>query len=173
MSNNKQSWFWARQRAADELDWARVEELDPILIPRPLVLVTGAFDLIHAAHIRLLKTAREHAGKGSVLVAINSDSSVKERKGPTRPILTWPERAATIWALGLTDIMLEINSEEELDKLTMNLKPDYKVLGQEYIPLCGKYPFMKEIIVRQNPLSISTSYIIDRVKEALSREVST
>ena len=167
---NEHSWSWARQRSSDELDWARTDEIDPIVIPRPLVLVTGAFDLIHASHIRLLKTAREHAGKGTVLLALNSDESVRLRKGPSRPILTWLERASTVWALDVVDILLEFSTEEELDNLTKYLRPEFKVLGQEYIPQCGQYPWMHEIIVRQSPLSLSTSLIVERVKEALKHE---
>ena len=163
---NSKKRFWARQRASDELEWLRCEEVDPLQLPRPIVLVTGAFDLLHAAHLRLLRCAKEHARSGTVVVAINTDESIREGKGLERPILTWPERASTVWATGLADSIVEFTTESELDALTKRLMPEFKVMGQEYLPLEGRYPFMKEIFIHQSPIGLSTTSIIERVLRA-------
>lgn len=158
----KQNYFWTREQARDELEWSRASEVSKDL-PRPLVLVTGVFDLMHAGHMRMLFAAREKAGThGTVLVALNSDEWVRVHKGNQRPILNFVERAAALNYMPI-DVLCELNSERELRDLTMRLRPDLKVMGSDHVDVVGKYPYMRKMLVRNG--GVSTSTIITRILE--------
>jgi cytidyltransferase-like protein len=58
---------------------------------RPLVFTNGVFDLVHPGHVRYLRDAR--ALGGALMVAVNSDRSVRANKGPERPLNPEAERA--------------------------------------------------------------------------------
>ena len=65
---------------------------------RKIVFANGVFDLLHVGHIRYLKAAK---AEGDILVvALNSDSSTQQRKGPGRPVMTERARATVVAALG-------------------------------------------------------------------------
>src|ERR1700687_520679 len=65
---------------------------------RRVVFANGAFDLLHAGHVRYLEAARE---KGDwLVVGVNSDESVRRAKGPARPIVPEPERAEVVAGVG-------------------------------------------------------------------------
>jgi bifunctional ADP-heptose synthase (sugar kinase/adenylyltransferase) len=135
MPRNLANYQYVRQRSIplDEFKWIRVEDLHTLDLPRPVVLVTGAFDLLTASHMRLLFEARTKAGvNGTVLVAMNSDDSVSERKGPGRPVLTFVERTATLAYMPI-DVLVEFGDESELRKISEITKPDLQVAGQEYM----------------------------------------
>ena len=131
---NMANWLWARERnpALDDVKWLRVENLLGLELPQPVVLVTGAFDLLHAPHMRLLFAAREKAGyNGTVLVAMNSDASVRRRKGDSRPIMTYAERAAVLNYMPI-DYLVEFDTEEDLKALADIAKVNCQVAGPEY-----------------------------------------
>ena len=68
---------------------------------RKVVFTNGCFDLLHPGHVRYLRQARDLGD--ALVVALNSDRSVRELKGPNRPILTETERAEVMAALGCVD----------------------------------------------------------------------
>src|SRR5512145_3290729 len=68
------------------------------------VLTNGCFDLLHAGHVTLLEAARREGDR--LIVALNSDRSVRELKGPERPVLPQTERAETLAALECVDAVL-------------------------------------------------------------------
>lgn len=154
------NYYYCRERhlIGDELEWYRVDGMTAVELPRPIVLVTGAFDLLHVGHMRLLFTAREKAGKGSVVCAMNSDESVLDRKG--RVIQTWNERAATLAYMPI-DVLVEFNNEAELVKLAEYISPDLQVLGDEYTNT--RTLACPAAFVRTG--SMRTSEIIRRVRE--------
>jgi D-beta-D-heptose 7-phosphate kinase/D-beta-D-heptose 1-phosphate adenosyltransferase len=96
---------------------------------KTVVFTNGCFDLLHPGHVRLLEAAR---AKGDVLVvAINSDSSVRRLKGPQRPVLPQQERAAILASLAAVDAVT-VFSEETPSELLTRLLPDVLVKGSDW-----------------------------------------
>ena len=96
---------------------------------RRIVLANGCFDLFHVGHIRYL---RESAGQGDILVvALNSDSSVRALKGAGRPILSQRERADVLAAFEFVDY-ITIFREPNVEKVLLALKPDVHSKGSDY-----------------------------------------
>ncbi len=94
-----------------------------------IVLANGCFDLFHVGHIRYLREARE---KGDILVvALNSDSSVRKLKGRGRPILPQEERAEILSSFWFVDYVT-VFSETNVERILMALEPDYHVKGSDY-----------------------------------------
>ena len=96
---------------------------------KKIVFTNGCFDLLHVGHIRYLKEAR---AKGDFLVvAINSDSSVKKLKGPTRPIQAETDRAEILAALESVDATV-IFSEDTPENIITQIRPDVLVKGGDW-----------------------------------------
>ncbi len=96
---------------------------------RRIVLANGVFDLLHVGHVRYLEAAR---ALGDVLVvAVNSDASVRRLKGPGRPIMSVAERAELIGALGSVDAVV-VFEEDTVDRLVGALRPDVQAKGTDY-----------------------------------------
>ncbi len=96
---------------------------------KTVVLANGCFDLFHVGHIRYLRAAK---ARGDVLVvAINSDSSVRKLKGKGRPILPQRERAEILAALSAVDYVTIFN-EPTVTKVLLALRPDIHVKGSDY-----------------------------------------
>ena len=96
---------------------------------RRVVLANGCFDLFHVGHVRYL---RESAGQGDVLVvALNSDSSVRALKGAGRPLLPQRERAEVLAAFEFVDYVV-IFREPNVEKVLLTLKPDVHSKGSDY-----------------------------------------
>lgn len=114
---------------------------------KKLILVNGCFDLLHAGHIALLKTAHANACGGFVFVAIDSDKRVQELKGPDRPYICAKDRKEMLLACRYVDRVYVFDTEQELYDLYRVLKPDATVKGLEYLtqPIVGSQ-FCKEII---------------------------
>lgn len=96
---------------------------------RSIVLANGCFDLIHVGHIRYLEEARS---QGDLLVvALNSDASVRRLKGEGRPILQEEERAEILAAFSCVDFVT-IFPEDTVDQVILTLKPDVHAKGSDY-----------------------------------------
>jgi D-beta-D-heptose 7-phosphate kinase / D-beta-D-heptose 1-phosphate adenosyltransferase len=94
-----------------------------------IVFTNGCYDLLHAGHLSLLHSA---AQLGDVLVlAINSDASVKRLKGPERPLVTEAERAALLAALACVDAVTIFDEDTPLEALK-SVKPHVLVKGADY-----------------------------------------
>lgn len=94
-----------------------------------IVLANGCFDLIHVGHIRYLKEAKE---KGDVLVvALNSDASVRKLKGKGRPVLNQKERAEIISSFYFVDYVTFFD-ELNVSPVLLSLKPDVHAKGSDY-----------------------------------------
>jgi len=95
---------------------------------RRIVLANGCFDLLHAGHVSCLEQAAE---QGDVLiVALNSDASVRRQKGPGRPIMSHVERTAMLSALSVVDYVVTFD-EDTPEALIQALCPDVLVKGHE------------------------------------------
>jgi len=89
----------------------------------------GCFDILHPGHIHLLEQAR--AACDRLVVGINSDSSVKRLKGPTRPVQPEAARAAVLASLAMVDIVCAFE-EDTPEELLKELRPDVLVKGADY-----------------------------------------
>ena len=96
---------------------------------RTIVLANGGFDLVHAGHVRYLRAAK--ACGDVLLVALNSDASVRRLKGPGRPILPQAERAEIIGAFEFVDYVT-IFDEPNVESILRALKPDVHAKGSDY-----------------------------------------
>ncbi|MDX9981615.1 MAG: adenylyltransferase/cytidyltransferase family protein, partial [Lentisphaeria bacterium] len=79
---------------------------------RRLAMTNGCFDLLHRGHAEYLARARERAD--ALLVAINSDASVRAIKGPTRPVVAEQDRAFLLACLESVDAVLVFGEEKPL-----------------------------------------------------------
>jgi len=144
---------------------ARVVELKAA--GKRIVLSNGTFDLLHVGHLRSLAGARE---QGDVLiVALNSDASVRSYKGPRLPIQPEGERAELIASLRCVDFVT-VFDEATVDSLILLLKPDVHAKGTEYTPETlpereSVLSYGGEVAIVGDPKGHSTSWLIKRIRE--------
>jgi len=106
-----------------------LEELPALVAGRKVVLANGCFDILHVGHVRYLEGARK---LGDVLVvAINSDRSVRALKGDDRPILNENERVALVSALRCVDHVV-VFDEGDVTRVLDVLKPSIHAKGTDY-----------------------------------------
>ena len=107
----------------ESLDWLRTEQ------KKKIVLTNGCFDLLHSGHIFVLQEAKK---RGDVLVvALNTDESIKRYKGESRPIKPLEERAKIIAAMDVVDYVVFFDQDTPT-KLINFLKPDVLIKGGDY-----------------------------------------
>jgi rfaE bifunctional protein nucleotidyltransferase chain/domain len=102
-------------------DWRRAGER--------ITLANGGFDLLHVGHVRYLRGAKELGGK--LVVAINSDESVRALKGEGRPVMPASERAEIVAALVDVDAVL-IFPELDVRAIIHEIRPDVQAKGTDY-----------------------------------------
>ena len=107
-----------KQRVAE---WKRAGEL--------VILANGCFDLLHVGHVRYLHAAKQIGGR--LVVAVNSDDSVRALKGAGRPLMPDTERAEILAALADVDAVV-IFSEPDVRALIRELHPDVQAKGTDY-----------------------------------------
>jgi len=93
------------------------------------VLANGCFDLLHVGHVRYLHAAKQIGGR--LIVALNSDESVRELKGSGRPLMPAGERAEILAALADVDAVV-IFPEKDVRALIRELRPDVQAKGTDY-----------------------------------------
>lgn len=94
-----------------------------------VILANGCFDLLHVGHVRYLRAAKELGGR--LVVAINSDESVRTLKGAGRPLMPDTERAEILAALEDVDAIV-IFSEPDVRALIREIRPDVHAKGTDY-----------------------------------------
>jgi len=136
------------------------------------VFTNGCFDLIHIGHIHLLQQAREQGD--CLVVAVNSDSSVRQIKEPGRPVVPEGQRAEVVAALGCVD-WVTIFAEPDPLVLIRLLKPDVLVKGTDWSE--EEIVGAPDVIeaggqVLRIPLvpEISTSVMVERMHSAFRKE---
>ena len=139
---------------------------------RRLVFTNGCFDLLHVGHVRYLEAARSLGD--ALLVAINSDRSVRELKGEGRPVMGERERAEVLAALAAVD-GVTVFDELSPRSLIAEVLPDVLVKGGDYgldeihgreeVEAAGgrvlALPFVE---------GASTTSIIERIRKTVNRE---
>jgi len=117
-----------RDPAGKVRDWSAAERWR-VSQPGRVVFTNGVFDLLHPGHVDVLLGARR-AGD-ALVVAINSDDSVRRLKGPTRPVRSEAERAYVVAALEMVDCVVVFEQDTPLE-LIERLHPDVLVKGGDY-----------------------------------------
>jgi D-glycero-beta-D-manno-heptose 1-phosphate adenylyltransferase len=126
-----------RLAAGEHLGMGRVYSTSEILKLRGewklagkvVVFTNGCYDLLHPGHIRLLESARS---LGDVLIlALNTDTSVRRMKGPTRPLISEGERAELAAALAAVDAVT-LFDEDTPRELIAQVLPDILVKGADW-----------------------------------------
>ena len=126
-------WLWnerlsSRDKRVDLDTLQRIVEAQRA-VGRSIVLTNGCFDLLHVGHVQCLQEA---AAQGDVLiVAVNSDASVRRLKGPSRPVIGQRDRAAMLAALDCVDHVLLFEDDTPLEAIR-RLRPDVLVKGGTY-----------------------------------------
>lgn len=135
-----------------------------------LVFTNGCFDILHTGHATYLAWAR--AQGDALVVAINSDASVRRNKGPRRPIVCEADRAALLLALRCVDYVIVFDEETPLEAITA-LLPDVlvkgrdwagRVVGSDVVEAAGGEVRLADLVAGR-----STTGIIERVLDVYGR----
>jgi D-beta-D-heptose 7-phosphate kinase/D-beta-D-heptose 1-phosphate adenosyltransferase len=132
-----------------------------------VVFANGCFDILHAGHVALLEQARALGDR--LLVAINSDRSVRVLKGPSRPVMSAPERAEVLEAFECVDAVVSYDEDTPFEVIEA-LVPDVLVkgadwgagaiVGRETVEAAGGRVVRIPILEGR-----STSAIVDRIRD--------
>lgn len=131
-----------------------------------VVMTNGCFDILHAGHVQYLQRARELGDY--LVVAVNSDESVRQLKGETRPVNDVDQRMTLLAALACVDWVVTF-SEETPKRLYANVLPNVIVKGGDYTPeqvVGGDSVIEKggEVVIIDFLDGVSTSNIIKKIK---------
>ncbi len=142
---------------------------------KKLVFTNGCFDILHVGHVRYLDQAR--ALGDALVVAVNSDESVRNLKGPGRPVTPERERAEVLAALACVDLLF-IFGDPTPQRVIDAIVPDILVKGADWQidEIVGRSTVEKAGgVVRNIPLveGASTTGIISRVLERFGRNART
>jgi D-glycero-beta-D-manno-heptose 1-phosphate adenylyltransferase len=121
MSGNNNKIVARGELAARVAGWRRSGE--------QIVLANGCFDLLHVGHVRYFNGAKALGGK--LVVAMNSDESIRRLKGAGRPVMPEAERAEIIAALADVDAVV-IFDEPDVCALIREIRPDVQAKGTDY-----------------------------------------
>jgi rfaE bifunctional protein nucleotidyltransferase chain/domain len=131
-----------------------------------VTLANGCFDLIHVGHIRYLHAAKQLGGR--LVVAVNSDASVRGLKGEGRPLMPDVERAEILAALQDVDAVV-IFSEPDVRAIIREIHPDIQTKGTDYTE--QNVPERDEVIANGGRVAIvgdpkdhSATSFIDKMK---------
>lgn len=130
-----------------------------------LVFTNGCFDILHAGHVDYLSFARSQGD--ALVVAINSDDSVRKNKGDSRPLVTQDDRALVLAALESVDYVVVFEEDEPVDLISAIL-PDILVKGEDW----SHYVAGREVVEQNGGRVVlakfmpgrSTTSIIDRIR---------
>jgi D-beta-D-heptose 7-phosphate kinase/D-beta-D-heptose 1-phosphate adenosyltransferase len=140
----------------------QIDKITRISKKHNIVFTNGCFDILHSAHIELLKFAKN---QGDVLVVgLNSDDSIKRLKGETRPINNIDERAKILSLFDFIDYIIVFSDDTPLNIITM-LTPDILIKGSDYNKenVIGK-EFVKQIILFDFVQNKSSTRVINKIK---------
>jgi D-glycero-beta-D-manno-heptose 1-phosphate adenylyltransferase len=96
---------------------------------KTVVFANGCFDLLHVGHIRYLAGARDLGD--TLIVGLNSDDSVRQLKGPGRPLTPEEERAEILSAISFVDYIV-IFHESNVERLLLQIQPNVHCKGTDY-----------------------------------------
>ena len=127
-----------------------------------LVFTNGCFDILHEGHLATLRRSRELGDK--LVVAVNSDESVRALKGEYRPIINAKERMRMLAGLECVDFVVEFNEETPYN-IIQQIKPDVLVKGADWAGNIVGSDIVPEVHALPLIGGLSTSGIISKIKE--------
>ena len=95
------------------------------------IFTNGCFDILHRGHIELFKFCRSQHDHNQVVVGVNSDKSIRELKGPSRPIMLEEDRVAVLLAIQWIDYVVIFDTKSVLPVIKA-LKPSFLIKGGNY-----------------------------------------
>lgn len=133
---------------------------------RTVALANGVFDLFHVGHLRYLRGAAAEADL--LVVAVNSDRSTRENKGPGRPVVPEAERAEIVAGLACVDLVVLFDSRDVVPVIRA-LRPDVHVKGTDYTPetipeAAEVRAYGGRVAVAGDPKGHSTTELIDKLE---------
>jgi len=128
------------------------------------IVVNGTFDILHCGHIEMLQYAKSLGNH--LLVCIDTDTRVKQLKGPDRPINNQLDRAFMLNALECVDAVWSFADEAELEYILETYQPDIMVKGSDYEHkrIVGEH-LCKEIKFYELVEQYSTTKLIQRITD--------
>ena len=130
-----------------------------------VVFTNGCFDILHRGHVHVLRRAK--AAGDLLIVALNSDASVRQIKGDRRPVLAEADRAELIGAMEMVDYVI-VFDEPEPTRLIAAIKPDVLVKGGDWKDNVVGAELVQgyggRIVIVPYLEGFSTSEIIERIK---------
>ncbi len=134
--------------------------------PNKIVFTNGCFDILHTGHIGLLKFAKTFGDK--LIVAINSDDSIKKLKGDNRPINSQQDRKAILESIDCVDEVVIFDSIEPKD-IRDSVNPDVVVRGGEFTAdeIRRRDEIKEDIVIKIFPLLVdkSTTGVIRKIED--------
>ena len=129
---------------------------------KDIIFSNGVFDILHKGHVDLLKFSKKLGKK--LILAINSDISVKKNKGPDRPINNLKKRIKKIKKLNLVDKIITFNEKTPI-KLIKKIKPDVIIKGNDYAfkNVAGKN--VSNIILYKKTNNLSSTKILNKLNK--------
>lgn len=148
----------------------RVEELKRA--GKRVVLTNGAFDLIHVGHVRSMRHAR--ALGDHLVVAVNSDESVRRAKGPQRPLFPQEERVEILASLECVDTVF-VFEEDTADGVIEALRPHVHAKGPDYSRVLPEHDTVSalgvEVAVVGDPKLRSSSELQEKLRRIVREEM--
>ncbi len=154
-----------------------MDELDRRLVclrerGRCIVMTNGCFDLLHPGHIASLEAARRLGD--CLIVGMNSDRSVRELKGPGRPLIDQQSRAEMLGALQCVDYVVIFN-DIEVTRLVRRVLPDVLVKSAEYTldQVVGREIVERHggrVVLVPTKAGYSTTHLVQRIVTAATRD---
>ena len=136
---------------------------------KTIATINGSFDLLHAGHLHILYEASKVAE--ILLIAVNSDESVRGYKGEDRPIIPLPYRMEMLTALSFVDYVTHFDEADPCTFLS-TVRPDIHVNGAEYGENCVESKTLKQIGAKLHLVEridgLATSTVIERIACASS-----
>lgn len=94
------------------------------------VFVNGTFDILHSGHLSLLNYAKSLGEY--LIVGIDTDERIREKKGQSRPVNNIEERSLMLLNLKPVDEVLHFSTDEDLENMVKSIKPDIMVVGSDW-----------------------------------------
>ena len=136
--------------------------MSEVILPKR-VFVNGTFDILHRGHLELLNYAKS---LGYVIVGIDTDECVREKKGAGRPIHNQYERKFLLENLKSVDEVIFFSSEPEFEELIKTMQPDVIIVGSDWKEKSTiKSYYDGELIFFDRMEDYSTTKTISRIKE--------
>lgn len=150
-----------------------LEEIKAIVVDartngKKVAFTNGCFDLLHRGHVHVLRAARACADL--LIVGINSDQSVKQIKGPKRPLLPESDRCELLGAMEMVDFVILFNEPDPYNLISA-IRPDVlvkggdwkteKIIGADMVEEAGG-----RVVVVPYIKGFSTTEIIERIKNS-------